>query len=145
MKHEEIRPFREGLFHLTPNGSGYLIASRCQRCAVTYFPRREFCIKCLENTQIEDIRLSRRGILHTFTVVHRSTPQFETPYIVGYIDLPQDGVRIFSPLIDRKPEELQVGMEMVLVFGPVNKKRRDESDRRQFTYQFKPLSAPGGV
>jgi uncharacterized protein len=132
-------PFREGLFVMKQDGTGYLIANKCQRCGMTFFPKRQFCIECYKNDELKEIRLSAQGILHTFTVVHRATPDFKTPYMVGYIDLEENGVRVFAPITDCRPEDLKIGMRMELVFGKKDKIPKDENDRKQLTYQFRPL------
>ena len=134
----EFLPFREGLFEFGEDGTGHLIANRCQRCNITFFPKRDFCINCFKDDQLEDIKLNSRGTLHTFTVVYRTTPDFKTPYIIGYVDLEKNGVRIFAPISDCEPEDLQIGMEMELVFGKRIKKPMDENDKKVLAYRFRP-------
>lgn len=138
-----LLPFREGLFILNRDGTGYLIANRCQRCGITFFPLRQHCVECYKNDELREVKLTTQGTLHTFTIIHRATSDFETPYVVGYIDLDEDGVRIFAPITDCVPEDLKIGMKMELVFGKRNKLPRDENDTRRLTYKFKPV--PGQV
>jgi uncharacterized OB-fold protein len=59
--------------------------------------------------------------------------------LVGYIDLEEDGVRIFAPISDCRPEALKIGMKMELTFGKRDKIPRGEDDKKQLTYQFRPL------
>ncbi len=132
-------PFREGLFVMNQDGTGYLIANRCERCGVTFFPKRQFCIECYRSDELKEIRLNTQGTLYTFSIVNRATPDFKTPYLVGYIDLEEDGVRIFAPISDCRPEDLKIGMKMKLTFGKRDKIPRDEDDKKQLTYQFRPL------
>jgi len=136
---KELLPFREGLFEVEENGKGRLLANRCNRCGITFFPKRDFCIQCFKDDTIKDVRLSRKGKLHTFSVVYRNTPDFSTPYIIGYVDLKEDGVRIFAPLTDCDPENLHIGMDMELTIGTRNKKASDEDDKRLLTYKFRPV------
>jgi uncharacterized OB-fold protein len=136
---KDILPFRDGLFELEQDGTGYLMANRCRRCKITFFPKRDFCIKCFKDDGLENIRLSTRGKLHTFSVVYRTLPDFPTPYIIGYIDLEKDGVRVFAPIDDCEPEDLQIGMEMELAFGKRIKKPADENDKRLLAYKFRPV------
>lgn len=135
---EGVLPFRQGLFTINQDGSGYLNANRCQRCGVTFFPRRELCTACFQSNPLEDVKLDTTGTLYTFTIVYRTTPGFKTPYIVGYIDLEKNGVRIFAPITDCRPEDLKIGVKMELVFGKRNKIPKDEKDKKQLTYQFRP-------
>ena len=134
-----LLPFREGLFVIEKNGIGYLLGNRCRRCGITFFPRRVFCIECSQSDNLEDVKLSTMGTLHTFTTVYRATSDFKTPYIVGYVDLENDGVRVFSPLSDCQAEELKIGMKMQLIFGTRHKIAKDENDKRRLTYKFRPL------
>ena len=135
----EILPFREGLFELADNGIGFLITNRCQRCDITFFPKRDFCIKCFKDDRLEDIKLSTRGTLHTFSVVHRNISSFPTPYIIGYVDLERDGVRIFAPIDGCEPEKLKIGMEMELFFDKGIRKPVDENDKKLLAYKFRPV------
>ena len=135
-------PFRQGLFRLNPDGSGYLIGNRCRRCGVTFFPGREFCSACHQRGGLEEVRLETEGTLYTFTVVYRAAPDFKTPYTVGYIDLEKNGVRIFAPISGCRPEDLEIGMKMELVFGKMTRNPKEGDGREQLTYQFRPFGQP---
>ena len=130
-----MEPLREGLFEVKENGSGYLLINHCERCGLNFFPRRRKCIQCLKGDQLRDSTLSGPGKLYTYTVVHRSLPDFKIPYMVGYIDFEQEGLRVFSQLTGCQPEELQVGMAMEMVFEEMDMK---ETGKRKLIYKFKP-------
>ena len=140
--YEALMPFRRGLFTVNPDGSGYLTGNRCQRCGVTFFPGREFCLACCQRSHLEDVKLDTTGVLHTFTTVYRSPPDFKTPYMVGYIDLEMNGVRIFAPITGCREKDLKIGIKMELVFGKMNKTPKDDNERKQLTYQFRPSGQP---
>ncbi|MFC1798293.1 Zn-ribbon domain-containing OB-fold protein [Thermodesulfobacteriota bacterium] len=133
-----ISPFRQGLFTVNPDGSGYLTGNRCRHCNITFFPGRPLCIECYQSNRLENIKLDTKGTLYTFTIVYRSTPDFKTPYMVGYIDLEKNGVRIFAPITGCSPEDLKIGMPVELVFGKLNKVPADKNDRCRLAYQFRP-------
>lgn len=137
-------PFRQGLFTVNPDGSGYLKGNRCQRCGITFFPGREFCIECYQRSYLEDVRLETTGVLYTFTTVYRAAPGFKTPYMVGYIDLEKNGVRVFAPITGCREEDLEIGIRMELVFGRMDKTPQDDNERQQLTYQFRPSGEPCG-
>lgn len=128
------RPFRPGLFARDDAGRPYLKGSRCTVCDTIYFPPRTLCIRCLEDGRLEGVALSRHGTLHTYTVVRQGLPFFATPYILGYVDLP-DGVRVFAQLTDTDPESLRIGMEMELVLAPL----LEERGQPVWGYKFRPL------
>src|SRR5438128_1753640 len=88
-------PVADGLF-TWPSDEPQLIGARCNRCAVTTFPRQEGCPKCA-GEDMEQVLLPREGTLWTFTTqefLPKSPPYAgdETadtfrPYGVGYVQL----------------------------------------------------------
>ena len=130
-----MEPIREGLFEINDDGSGYLLTNKCERCDLSFFPRRAKCINCLEEDKLKNTTLSKSGKLYTYSTIYRGTPYFNVPYMVGYIDFEEEGIRVFSQLTGCKPEELEVGMEMELVFEEMD---MSEKDRRKIVYKFKP-------
>jgi len=132
-----MEPIREGLFEVNENGTGCLLTSSCERCNVNYFPRRERCIKCLESDSMTDTKLTGRGKLYTYTVLYRTSPQFNVPLMVGYIDYEKEGVRVFGHITGCKPEALKIGMEMELVFEGLDVK---EKEKEKLTYKFRPVT-----
>jgi uncharacterized OB-fold protein len=141
-EYEGLLPFRRGLFTVNPDGSGYLIGNRCQCCGITFFPGREFCSACYQRSHLEDVKLNTTGVLYTFTTVYRAAPDFKAPYMVGYIDLEKNGIRIFAPITGCREEDLEIGIKMELVFGKMNKTPQDDNERKQLTYQFRPSGEP---
>jgi len=82
------------------------------------------------------VRLSRRGIVYTYTVVHQSTPEFPTPYVLAYVDLPE-GVRVLAQLSETSPETARTGMEVELV--GVSLPGGEEGGPEVLTYRFRPV------
>ena len=66
-------------------------------------------------------KASGRGIVHTFTIVHRPTlPAFEDriPYNVIAVRL-DEGVFMVSNLVDCPPDEIRIGMPVEVEFEPL--------------------------
>lgn len=94
---------------------GALLGSRCAGCGVMHFPRRFVCFEC-RSQDLTDTKLTKTGTLYSWSVVHISATR-PTPYVVGYVDLPLDGVRIFSDV--RGPADgLEVDMPADLIVDP---------------------------
>lgn len=70
--------------------------------------------------------------LYTYTVVFQSTPEFRTPYLLGYVDLPE-GVRVLAPLADLAVDDVRIGMPLRLVVEPV---RTDAEGRAVLGYRL---------
>ena len=115
----------------------HLLGSKCEKCGQTYFPSRRNCPRCMDEEWIRHIPLSDRGTLQSFVVASVAPPGFDAPHAQGYIDLHEDGPRIFSVLTEYGDgSRLQSGREMGL---KVIKRGRDEKDRVIIGYRFRPL------
>src|SRR5438067_2416653 len=92
-------PLRDGLF-MWPEDSDLpaaLRASRCANCSTVWFPFMASCGACDAGGPVEEIALSRRGVVFEATTVRVAAPGFTAPYDVGYVDLPER-IRVFSPI-----------------------------------------------
>ena len=127
-------PFRPGLIELGADGDGHLLGSRCPDCGACFFPARHVCSRCLTEG-LDPARLSTRGTVYSCTVVHQAAPEFEVPYALGYVDLPE-GVRVLGQIVGVAPEAVCIGMEVELALEPVA-----ESDGQQLIgYRFRALA-----
>lgn len=115
----------------------HLLGSRCDRCGQTFFPSRRNCPNCLEERTIKQILLSDEGVLQTFAIANVAPPGFSVPHAQGYIDLLDNGPRIFSLLTDYGDgSRLKIGCKMGL---KIVKLGRDRENRIIVGYRFKPL------
>jgi uncharacterized OB-fold protein len=120
------------------DGRFVLRASRCPGCARTYFPARGFCPVC-RRPELSPAALSGGGVVHTFSVIHQSTPEFPVPYTVAYADL-DEGIRLLGQLHGCRPEEVRVGMPIEVVPAETG---RDPEGRTIVTYRFRPAGTAG--
>ena len=125
--------FRPGELEVRPDGSGNLIGSECQSCGAHFFPIREACSGCLSQ-DLEDVAFSTEGTLYTYTVVRQSTPAFEVPYALGYVDFPED-VRIMGQIAGLEFDEITIGMPMTITLEPFGE---DEDGNTLTGYRFRP-------
>jgi uncharacterized OB-fold protein len=62
--------------------------------------------------------VSGDGVVHTFTVVHRSfVPEFRgrEPYVLAWVDLPE-GARAFGQVVECPPDQVRIGMPVRVTF-----------------------------
>jgi uncharacterized OB-fold protein len=80
--------------------------------------------------------MSGKGKLHTFARSHMGPSGLQTPYTIGFIELPE-GIKLFSLLTQCDPwdEVLAVGMEMEMVIETI---REDEEGNEIVGYKFRP-------
>jgi uncharacterized OB-fold protein len=131
----------EGAFAETANGPR-LLGSRCAGCSACFFPRSPACRnpKCADK-RIEDVELSPRGTLWTYTVQYYKPPppaRFDdpfTPYGVGLVDLPE-GIRIMGMISSDDPDSLKIGQEMELVIETLY---HDDDGSEVLTWKWRPV------
>ena len=87
----------------------HLLAGACSNCGVCAFPPPRQCPKCLG--ELSEHQLSTEGQLYSYSVV--TVGGAGSPYIVGYVDLP-DGARVFGRLPMSEADELLLDMTVEL-------------------------------
>ena len=114
----------------------YLIGGRCSSCKEIIFPKPAICPRCT-GMHIEEVQLSRRGKLYTYTEVYQNPPDYggTSPYIIGRVLLPE-GVFVLSQL-DAEFNDLKVDMEMQLTFKNLYK---DACGNEVTGYMFAPAN-----
>jgi len=112
---DECKPIREGLFRIDPPS---LLGSTCSACGTSTFPPRDFCPACLADGPHPVRPLARSGSLFSYTVVHQAPGGRRTPYVLGYVDLEDDAVRVLAQ-VDVPIDQVSIGMRVSLVLRVV--------------------------
>jgi uncharacterized OB-fold protein len=123
-------PVQEGLFQYSPQdgSSEGLLAGRCTGCDKTFFPKRVFCPNCFDQSDMEDLTLSRQGVVYSCTVIQVPPPVgIKAPYAYGYVDITENGVRVPALLRGTDPTSFSPGQKVELDFEPIytNKKGQE--------------------
>ena len=120
-------------------GDPYLEGSRCTQCGATFLGERSACSSCGARDQLESIQLSHHGELYVYSIVHRSFPGIEVPYVSAIVDL-EGGGTVKGNLINVEPEpdQIKMGMPVELVFKKAP--RKDAEGNEYLTYYFQPKS-----
>ncbi len=91
-----------------------LYGGKCPACGVIQFPIHRICTECGYREGLEEVKLSRRGRLFTFTNDYLTeTPDPPTTHAV--VDL-EGGGRVFVQLTDCEAERVEIGMPLELTF-----------------------------
>lgn len=131
---------------LTPDEDGRdpcLLGSFSPAAGLTFFPRRRCCPVTFG--PVEDVELSRRGTLHTWTYIAQRRPDGTVaPVGVGQVDLPE-GTRIQTPLAG-EPGDWEIGAEVELELAPVRRVDGevwlDAEGAELVTFCFRPVGGP---
>jgi uncharacterized OB-fold protein len=125
--------FRPVELEVRPDGTGNLLGSECRSCGAHFFPIREACAGCLSQ-DLDTVKFSTEGTLYTYSIVRQSTPAFEVPYALGYVDFPE-GVRIMGQLAGLDFDDIEIGMTMTVSLEPFG----TDNDGNSLTgYRFRP-------
>ena len=96
-KEPDITFFHPELLEIPEDGSpAYLKGYKCKKCGQLDFPKLTPCPSCW-GTDFEMVKLSRKGKLYSVTDIYIGQPGMKTPYMFGYIDLPEN-LRIFAQM-----------------------------------------------
>lgn len=125
---------------IPPSGDPYLEAQRCKPCGALFLGERSSCSRCGAFEQFEPKRLANRGELYVYSIVHRSFPGVEVPYVSAIVDL-EGGGTVKGNLIgvEPSPDKIRMGMPVQVVFRKAPTKDREGNE--YLAYFFEPARA----
>lgn len=103
--------FRPEAFRVDPPT---LLAGKCAACGRTAFPVRDSCPACGSDQPAQEVRLSSAGEVYSYTVVRQAPVGLETPYVLAYVDLPADSIRVMTRLDGVDPAAVSIGLPVEL-------------------------------
>ena len=114
----------------------YLRANECDTCGARYFDRRNACARC-GLTGFKPARVKNRGIVTSFTIVHRAAPGIPVPYVSAIIET-EDGTSVRSNVVNCEPdpETVTLGMPVKLVTYPIG---QDDNGVEAIAFGYEPV------
>ena len=107
--------FRPDVFRADPPT---LLAGRCPDCGRTAFPVRDSCPACGSDQETDPLTLSGHGEVYSYTIVRQAPKGLPTPYVLAYVDLPENSVRVMTRLDQVDPDHVTIGMPVELTAIP---------------------------
>jgi len=101
------RKFWEGL------QVGKFLAPRCENCGELFFPPRSHCPECLGDGFAWE-ELSGRGFLYSWTELSFALPEFDTPFLLGLVDLAEGVGRVTAKISGETADKLFIGMPLII-------------------------------
>jgi uncharacterized OB-fold protein len=119
-------------------GDPYLEGHVCKLCDAIFLGPRSVCSRCGARDQMQVRRLSNAGTLYTYSIVYRSLPGIEVPYVSAVVDL-EGGGTIKGNLIgvELNPNEIRFGMPVSVVYKDALG-RKDKEGTSSLSYFFQP-------
>ncbi len=118
----------------------FLEGHKCGACGAVFLGEREVCSSCGTRNQMNAVRLPNKGRLYSYSIVHRSFPGVEVPYISAIVDL-DDGGTVKGNLINIEPDPANISFDMPVevVFGDALG-RKDRDGNSYIAYFFQPAT-----
>lgn len=125
---------------LPEGGDPYLEGHKCGECGSIFLGERDVCSKCGARDKMSAIKLANKGKLYTYSIVHRSFPGVEVPYISAIVDLDGGGTVKGNLIgIDADPAKLEFDMPVDVVYDDALG-RKDQDGNSYISYFFKPAA-----
>ncbi len=128
-----IQPYSQGFWDGAKQHK--LMVQHCNDCGANIFYPRRDCPECWSQN-LGWIEASGRATVYTYSVTLEGVEEMfreDLPIILAWIDLPE-GIRMHTNLVECDPEEVEIGMEVEVVF-------RDVTDEITLPY-FRPVREP---
>ncbi len=120
------------------SGEPYLEGHKCAACGAIYLGPRAACAKCGARDQIAATRLANEGQLYVYSIVHRSFPGVDVPYVSAIVDLDGGGTLKGNLIgIDPDPAKITMGMPVRVVYKDALG-RKDRDGNSYLSYFFEP-------
>jgi len=119
----------------------YLAGVKCKSCGAAYVGKRMACGKCSAVDDFEDLRFSDHGTLRAFTIVYRTAPGIEVPFIAAIVDMPE-GTAVRANIGGVDPE----GEKVAALLGKklemyTEKVRTDQEGNDVIVFKFRPAAS----
>ena len=115
----------------------HLFGSKCKQCGAVYLGERMACGRCFSTEPMDEIKLSDRGELHVFSIVHQSAPGIPVPYVAAIVDLPEGvSVRCNIEGVEPDPKNLKFGMPVEMYTEKVH---TDREGNDIIAFKFRPV------
>ncbi|KJS12848.1 MAG: hypothetical protein JL56_10375 [Desulfotomaculum sp. BICA1-6] len=118
-----------------------LVGQRCGACGKINFPPKAVCKYCYQGTSFEDVQLSGRGTVYSYTVIAGggAPPEFAAEarckgsYPVIIVEL-AEGPRVIAQMVNPPEEGIAIGMPVKAVF----RKIYEEEGVIRYGFKFSP-------
>jgi len=119
------------------DGTHYLEQVLCNECNAVFFRQPIACPACLARDSLSVTRAPSKGMLRSYSIVYRSLPDVEVPFISAVVEFPNKGI-LKGTLrgVDPDPEKITLGATVETTFATAP--RTDKDGNHYLTYFFQP-------
>ena len=118
----------------------FLEGHKCSKCSSIFLGERKVCSSCFSRDGMSAVKLGKTGKLYSYSIVFRSFPGIDVPYISAIVDLDGGGTVKGNLIeVDPDPEKIKFDMPVEVIFDDALG-RKDAEGNSYISYFFKPTS-----
>lgn len=117
----------------------FLQGTRCSSCGHVYVGPRIACARCLARDGLEPIRLAEQGKVYSWTIIHRSFPGAQVPFIDAIVDL-EGGGHIKGTLRGVMPHPDCIAFDLPVKVVFADAEPTNAPGKPYLTYHFEPVT-----
>ena len=97
-----------------------LLIQECKDCGIKIFYPRKYCPECLSSNLGWSEAIGKAKVFSYSITMAGVEERFaeDLPFVLALVDL-DEGVRMMTNIVDCKPEEVSIGMDVEVVFKDV--------------------------
>ena len=119
------------------NGEYFLSGLKCKGCNSIFLEDRSSCGKCFARDCFVELKLANTGKLYSYSIVHRSFPGVDVPYVSAIVDLDGGGT-VKGNLVDVDPQNISFDMKVKIIFKDALG-RKDKDGNSYISFFFAPI------
>jgi hypothetical protein len=121
------------------NGEYFLSGLKCKGCNSIFLEDRSSCGKCFARDCFVELKLANTGKLYSYSIVHRSFPGVDVPYVSAIVDLDGGGT-VKGNLVDVEvdPQNISFDMKVKIIFKDALG-RKDKDGNSYISFFFAPI------
>ena len=121
------------------NGEYFLSGLKCKGCNSIFLEHRSSCGKCFARDCFVELKLANTGKLYSYSIVHRSFPGVDVPYVSAIVDLDGGGtVKGNLVDVDVDPQNISFDMKVKIIFKDALG-RKDKDGNSYISFFFAPI------
>ena len=121
------------------NGEYFLSGLKCKGCNSIFLEDRSSCGKCFARDCFVELKLANTGKLYSYSIVHRSFPGVDVPYVPAIVDLDGGGtVKGNLVDVDLDPKNISFDMKVKIIFKDALG-RKDKDGNSYISFFFAPI------
>ena len=121
------------------DGEYFLSGLKCKGCNSIFLEDRSSCGKCFARDCFVELKLANTGKLYSYSIVHRSFPGVDVPYVSAIVDLDGGGtVKGNLVDVDVDPQNVSFDMKVKIIFKDALG-RKDKDGNSYISFFFAPI------